>query len=248
MTGPDAWLAAIRTEGAALAATPTDSLDAAVPSCPGWTVHDLIAHVGAVHRWATTKILRTDGPRGIRADQAPPGTAVSDWYQESLDGLVAAFAHTTPDTPAPTFVAERDVAFWLRRQAHELAVHRWDADSAVRPGDERPIAAVLAADGIDEWLGLFVPRFLAEPGAVPDNLVGRTLHLHATDYPDGEWLLTVARDGVTYTRAHAEGDAAVRATTSDLLLTVWRRRGLGEVEVFGDRTAAAAILDLVQVS
>ncbi|MCZ9346869.1 maleylpyruvate isomerase N-terminal domain-containing protein, partial [Streptomyces sp. TRM76130] len=28
--------------------------DAEVPHCPGWRVRDLVAHTGAVHRWAAS--------------------------------------------------------------------------------------------------------------------------------------------------------------------------------------------------
>ena len=37
--------------------------DASVPTCPGWTVRDLLAHQGMVHRWATA-VVRAD-PAGI---------------------------------------------------------------------------------------------------------------------------------------------------------------------------------------
>ena len=44
----------LRREGELLAAaaarTPPTT---AVPTCPGWSVADLLAHLGATHRWAT---------------------------------------------------------------------------------------------------------------------------------------------------------------------------------------------------
>ena len=78
------------------------------------------------------------------------------------------------------FAGPTTAAFWFRRQAHETAVHRWDAQRAATPSSVDPIDATLAADGVDEWLEVFVPRFLARTG-VPDDLVGATLHLHCTD-------------------------------------------------------------------
>ena len=38
--------------------------DAPVPTCPGWTVRDLLAHQGMVHRWATA-VVRGDDPAGV---------------------------------------------------------------------------------------------------------------------------------------------------------------------------------------
>ena len=36
-------------------------LDAPVPTCPGWTVRDLVTHQGLIHRWATANV------RGVTA-------------------------------------------------------------------------------------------------------------------------------------------------------------------------------------
>lgn len=45
---------AIGRAGTVLRANATSSgLDSAVPTCPGWTVRDLVVHQGGVHRWAT---------------------------------------------------------------------------------------------------------------------------------------------------------------------------------------------------
>jgi len=54
----DWWVAALRREGgafatAAHAADPDDD----VPTCPGWSVRRLVAHVGRVHRTATAGVL-----------------------------------------------------------------------------------------------------------------------------------------------------------------------------------------------
>ena len=38
--------------------------EAPVPTCPGWTVRDLLAHQGMVHRWATAVVLGDD-PRAV---------------------------------------------------------------------------------------------------------------------------------------------------------------------------------------
>lgn len=57
------------------------------------------------------------------------------------------------------------LAFWIRRMAHETAVHRVDAAQAV--GERWRVDPELAADGVAEalelWLG-WAPR-LAAPGA-----------------------------------------------------------------------------------
>ncbi|MFW0792601.1 maleylpyruvate isomerase family mycothiol-dependent enzyme [Gordonia sp. CPCC 205515] len=244
---PEQWLAAIEQESAVLAATPVDALELPVPTCPGWTVHDLLGHVGAVHRWAADKVDGTRLYRGYDGIAVPDGAEVIDWYVEGRDQLVVTLAGRDPDEPARTFVGEGTVAFWYRRQAGELAMHRWDLESALRPGEQTPIDAVLAADGIDEWLEVFAPRFVGMGAGVPADLIGRTLHLHGTDVPDAEWFLEVTADGFAHRREHAKADAAVRGPVSDLTAMLWHRRSYKDLDVVGDDSVVEPILDLVHV-
>jgi hypothetical protein len=114
-------------------------------------------------------------------------------------------------------------------------VHRADAEQALG----RPVGAIepaLAVDGIDELLDVFLPVFGADrsPGD------GRTVHLHATD-AEGEWLLRFEAGEVAVEVGHAKGDAAVRGPAGDLLLWLWGRHPLEDLEVFGDRSAAEAL-------
>src|SRR5262249_60086760 len=58
--------------------------------------------------------------------------------------------------------APSPVAFWARRQAHETAIHRVDADQAAagagKAGGGAPFTPRFAADGIDELIMGFVGR------------------------------------------------------------------------------------------
>ena len=54
-------------------------LEAPVPTCPDWTVLDLVAHQGMVHRWARRLVRgerpsdeEVDGVRGVRQDRRGP--------------------------------------------------------------------------------------------------------------------------------------------------------------------------------
>ena len=193
------YLAAVAAEGGRLAAVPVDALDRAVPSCPGWSVGELIGHVGRVHRWAAAHLAEAPDKPTAPRPTPPAGPEVLPWYRESLDLLLAELDRHDPDEPAHSFAGPVTAGFWARRQAHELAVHRWDAQDAIDPGATDPIPAPLAADGVDEWLHLFVPRFLAMRDApIPEDLVGATLHLHGTDEDQtepAEWLLRLTAGG-----------------------------------------------------
>lgn len=244
----DMWLEVIVAEGDRLIDTDPAQLAAPVPTCPGWTVHDVIGHTGAVHRWAADKVCQTGLYRGYDTIAFPDDATVIDWYCDGRDLLVRELRQRDPDAPAKTFVGERTNAWWCRRQANEVAVHRFDLDSATRAGDERPIEAGVAAAAVDEWLELFAPRFVEMGPGVPEHLLGRTLHLHAHDHTDGEWVLTVTPRGFHVTRGHVKADAALRGSASDLLLALWHRRALKELDVAGEGSVADEILDLVHVT
>jgi len=247
IVGPQRWLAALRNEGDAFASVPVELLDRRVPTCPEWDVAQLIRHLGGVHRWVRRKYLGAgDEPRVNQHELA--GAELVDWYRSSLDAIVDALAQRDPAETVGSFAGDATVGFWYRRQAHETAMHRYDLDTATRPGAERPIDAVLAADGIDEWLELFVPRFLELGAGVPADMVGMTVHLHAGDTDRGEWSLELTPDGIAWSREHTKADAALRGGASELLLTVWHRAPLTGVEVLGDGDVADRVLDLIHVT
>jgi uncharacterized protein (TIGR03083 family) len=246
---PASHRAAIAREGAALAAVPASGLGADVRSCPGWTVERLIGHTGRVHRWATSFLaLGDDEGEPDPGPRPPAGEAILPWYRETLDGLLAELDRHDPSEPVRSFVGAADVAFWFRRQAHEVAVHRWDAEDAVTPGGAAAFGPDLAADGIDEWFDLWIHRATVVKGdGVPAALAGASLHVHCTDTA-GEWIVRLTAEGPAVERAHAKGDAALRGVASDLLLALWHRVPLSSVDVVGDADRAEAILDLVHVT
>jgi uncharacterized protein (TIGR03083 family) len=131
------------------------------------------------------------------------------------------------------------VGFWQRRQAHETAMHRIDAEAAA--GDVHPIDAELAADGIDEWLELVAHT----PWRQPPTGDGETLHFHCTDVT-GEWLLRLQPDGLEVEREHAKGDVAARGAASDLLCWLQGRGPIDLLEVFGDEMLLARWRDVTQ--
>ncbi|MEE2031312.1 maleylpyruvate isomerase family mycothiol-dependent enzyme [Rhodococcus chondri] len=252
------FVSVLRVEGERIAAMPADMLTAAVPSCPGWTLEHVVRHVGRVHSWATA-VLQSEPSTPI-GDIRPKsrmshGPDCLTEYRTVLDGLLTEFAHLDPATPRPAFVGSGTVGWWARRQAHETTVHRIDAADAVHAAggpEPDPLDPAVAADGVDEWLSFALARIVGDPGApgtvgVPDELRGRTVHVHGTDTPDAEWSITFTEDGVRVTGEHTKGDVALRGPAADLLLTLWNRRPLESVRVFGDATIARAMLDAVRV-
>ena len=221
------------------AAARTD-LDASVPTCPGWRVRDLVRHVGGVHRWAATYVAQSrsepmdEGEEHAVMDTWPDDGALVEWFREGHAILVRTLEGASPDLSCWSFLpAPSPLAFWTRRQAHETAIHRADAEGP--GGTITPFPPAFAVDGIDELLMGFVTR----PGGGLVSERVRTLHVRCTD-ADGDRLVRIGPDGVVVSRESAASDCAVLGSASDLYLLLWNRRTLEGLEVRGDRT----LLDL----
>jgi uncharacterized protein (TIGR03083 family) len=83
-----------------------------VPTCPGWTLLQLLRHVGRGDRWAAQIIAdRADAsldPRLVRDGKPPadvPGTV--RWLTESPRALLAAVEAVGPDAPVSTFLGPK---------------------------------------------------------------------------------------------------------------------------------------------
>ncbi|MFD4467599.1 maleylpyruvate isomerase N-terminal domain-containing protein [Rhodococcus sp. NPDC058505] len=247
---PDEHVAVLRAEGMRLAAMPPDALGAPVPTVPGWTLERVIRHTGKVHRWVTGVLAAGPGATLAGSADAPPlphGPGCLPAYRESLDALLAELSGSDVDRAAPTLTGPGTVRFWARRQAHEVTVHRVDAADAVHAAGGRPPAPVdprCAADGVDEWARLMLPRAVPQ---IPNTLHGKSVHLHGTDTPDAELLLAFGADGVRVEAGHGRSTVAIRGTAEDLLLTMWRRRPLAALEMVGDADVARRMIDAARI-
>lgn len=131
-------------------------LDAPVPTCPEWTVLDLVVHQGMVHRWAASHL------RGAPAEPEPleregrESADVLGWFDDGATALLQSIVDAPDDLDAAVFLREAPAPrlFWTRRQCHETTVHAVDALGARlgRPAraDETWIRPAVALDGIDE--------------------------------------------------------------------------------------------------
>jgi uncharacterized protein (TIGR03083 family) len=218
--------------------------ETAVPSCPGWTVEDLLRHCASGDRWART-IVET-GSREHAATELPPdaptGAALVGYFREGARALHDTLAAADPGASVWTFSpADRTARFWYRRRAQETGIHRVDAQLAA--GETPPPAEPeLAVDGIDEFLTVFLPRVAGGVTA----LDGVSVHLHCTD-TEGEWLIVRDGDDLVVTREHAKGDVAARGSASDLLRFLWGRAAADQLEVFGDGEALARFREQITI-
>ena len=249
----DFWLTAVRTDGAAFTAAVGEAgvLGAPVPSCPGWNVGDLVRHLGATYRRTRLRGGSGDARESwgpvVVPDDAPAADdqAVVEWFRAELGQIESFLDGLDPDLPAWNWAPQsRTAAFWLRRTAHETAVHR--CDSQVATGLPEPLESKLAGDTVAEALDTFLP---AGRRPVPVEVEG-VVQLTAVDLGQ-EWFVRLRGPGVSLldtdtlldddthpTRAMAGG------TASDLALALWGRVTFDVLETAGDE----ALLDALRVA
>ncbi|WP_171170749.1 maleylpyruvate isomerase family mycothiol-dependent enzyme [Streptomyces sp. I05A-00742] len=226
-----------------------------VPSCPGWTVTDLTGHLGWVHRFVNRIVrerlqespdttdpafLRLPADRDGWPDPARPPTtgpvpaSLVDWFADGARALASLFAERDPDDPVWTWTTDRTTGFWLWAQTVEVAVHRWDAESAT--GAPRPFDAEFAADGVGRFLGTVIPAWRTRERMAPG--AGERFGFRRTD-GEGHWTVRFDGDDVRYGTDPGPCDVELAGTASDLTLFLWRRTPADQLDVRGD----PAVLD-----
>jgi uncharacterized protein (TIGR03083 family) len=206
-----------------LDAAHTASVDTPVPACPGFTIGEIIRHVGGVYRVAKLWPVEGRAPREWQRDPAP-GQSTEDYLRAGLAEVVEEFAaHDPADRAASWWPADRTYGFWCRRLAHETTVHRYDVQEAARaPITE--IAADFAIDGVDEalaaWFGQRLPML---------GLSGTTTRSVAVRTGGHHWI---ARAGPGQTQAWRcsaadadQADALVSGSPMSVYLWLWGRQG-----------------------
>lgn len=240
------WVAGLRAEGAAFRAVvgQEGALRSSVPSCPDWTIEDLVRHLGGLYQWVTGHIGRgvTDHPGQADHSDAPTGADVLSWWDEHYAKLLKVLDWIDPALPAwnPAPQSKR-AEFWHRRMAHETAVHRWDAQMAL--GLSEPIEAKLAADGITEVLDTLLPAGRRRGPLDRHGVVA----LRATDVGEvwnvrlrGAGIALLDTDTLLDHDHHNERATAI-GTASDLLLALYGRVPFDVLDVAGDDSLLAAL-------
>ncbi|WP_432835841.1 maleylpyruvate isomerase family mycothiol-dependent enzyme [Dactylosporangium sp. CA-092794] len=181
-------------------------LDTPVPTCPEWTVRELVQHLGYVHRWAATYIrdrrptMLTDTEEAEAVGPMPADADLVAWFQTGHTALVDLLRTADPALACWHFLPSGSpLAFWARRQAHETTIHRADLQGATGPMSG--VDADLGIDGIDELLMGFYATTRARRLRCDTPC---TLSVHATDGANCEgphsWTVHMHPTGATITR------------------------------------------------
>lgn len=205
---------------AAIAAGPA----APVLTCPKWTVQDLVSHLAAVHGLVAEALTRSDGDD--RPDRPTPPEDWDElfaWWDETRATMLVRLADDPARKVWGFIPGLASVGWWARRQAHETAIHRLDAEHA--RSEKVPTLlfdSELAADGIDEVLTISAFRARAKR---PEVTVEGTLLLHAADAGKA-WVVQAEGGVVKYgpvedSATHA--DANLVGTADAVYRAAWKR-------------------------
>jgi uncharacterized protein (TIGR03083 family) len=239
------YLECLATDQTRLRQVAAADLAAAVPTCPGWSVADLVRHVSEVYLHKV-ECMR----QGVAPESWPPGLsgeAPLPLLDRSYQALLGEFDARATSSPAATWHdPDQTVGFWIRRMAQETVIHRVDAELAAgEPVAE--IAPDLAVDGIDEVLRVFLAyatqRWPEEFGGVLPATAERVLVTTGQE----SWLIRLEPSGAVVEDGFSRGggrvgpggapaDATVSAAPPDLLLWLWRRSGADAAERRGDQS------------
>ncbi len=238
----DTHIEAISREGKRLASAASHArLDDPIPWCPGWDTRELLRHLSEIHLWAASHVARRAVREGVSElvdleaawpDLAifwPDDDALIDHYLATNANLVAELESAPLDLATWTFLpAPSPRQMWARRQAHETAIHRFDAESAT--ASVSGFDPTFASDGIDEILNAMAPRVDKLP---LESCV--TMAISPSDVGE-RWLVTLGPDGIETVQADGPADLVLTGLASDLYLAVWNRGDDTAITLTGDPT------------
>ncbi|MEI7059195.1 maleylpyruvate isomerase N-terminal domain-containing protein [Nocardioides sp. CCNWLW239] len=257
---PAAYLDHIRSESARFRAVLADTDPTApVPTAPEWTAADLLWHVaGEVqHFWTHVVETRPATPSDETYDEPkrPQNATYEDLlalFDETNTRFVKTLEQTPPDDRAWTWSKEQTAGFTFRRQAHEILIHRLDAE--LTAGTVTPLDPKLAADGVDEVLDImyggkpewssFVggKHFVRVDAVDTDTRIWVQLGLLSGTRPNGDHLenepdlYVISHDEVP---AGTEPDVIIEGAAGDLDAWLWRRRDDEDIRITGDQDVYA---------
>jgi uncharacterized protein (TIGR03083 family) len=224
-----------------LAEAAEGNMAARVDACPGWAVADLVWHLREVQWfWGTivAGLLPEPPDEGLRpARPADHGQLLRD-LRDGVATMAAAFRAADPTAPCWTWAPQKDVAFVLRHQAQEAAVHRWDAQVAA--GRAEPLDAAIASDAVSEFLDVSTGWVIEGTASLPGPV-----RLTSTD-TGGQWTLV---EDAERTLRLSIGDGSddpvttVRGTASALLLGLYRRGDKEALDIAGDPAGWPALVE-----
>ena len=236
------YIGSVASEGERFAsAAEQGELTVPIESCPGWTMRELVCHLGMIHLWAAANVAFPE-PDWLDVEELPdlvrywPDLAAGGypadadliaWYRETLANLVDVLKSAPADVDAFTFLpAPSPLTMWARRQASEIAIHRFDAERA--RGIDTHFEPHFAADMLDELLSGFTPR--TRPAEVE---TAQVIGVQTADTGD-VWYVTIGPERTETARHGDTADLVLSGSAAELYLLLWNRTADSSVAMTGN--------------
>jgi len=238
------YIGFVAAEGALFAAAADQGeLSVRIAPCPDWDMGDLVRHLGMIHLWAAANVAFPGSdwldveelPDLVRywpaltgdSGEYPDDTDLVAWYRDTLANLIEVLKSAPADVAASTFLpAPTPLTMWARRQASEIAIHRFDAEQA--RGITSHFDPQFATDMLDELMCGFAPR--PRPLDLDDPEV---IHVHAEDTGE-HWYLTIGSERTETSRQGDHADLTLTGTAADLYVLLWNRAPESSVAMSGN--------------
>jgi uncharacterized protein (TIGR03083 family) len=209
---------------------------ARVPWSDRWSVGTVARHVAGTHHVVAEVVRdRPDADFGLFGQLRTPekdAPEFVEWFRSGTTSLLEQLSTVPADDECWSwYEGGRWVGWWARRMALETLVHRADTDMA--RGVDFSVAPEIAADGIDEYLDVFV----AASRKASDAPAGPIVSFECTDRSDRWWLDLSEQGNRLVSREVLADSLRIRGGARDLLLVLWGRvpiSDLPEVEASGD--------------
>lgn len=243
-----------------------------VPSCPGWTMTELVLHLGYVHRaiarvfserliaapefgdlswlglpaeqtgWLRELMAKRDEKRS--ADEAPERRPLEAAVVDWFGSGAAELERQFRATPAnePLWTWGASQTAVFWQRVQAIEAAIHRWDAENAIGDPAPMDAEQAVDAIVQTFEVMAPMRRGILHASHGH--GERFRFSRTDGP-GEWVVRFDDDRVTLGDADKDYDVAIAGTASDLMLFLWHRLPAQALDVQGDARLADLYFDLV---
>lgn len=226
--------------------------DVDLDTCPGWAMRDLVAHLGRVHHRTIDLVAQSLTDRFPEPVSAPEEDLVP-WAAATAKRMVATLRTADPASPLYSWhEPDQTAGFWIRRMAHETAIHRLDAEIAIN--GVVPLGSAFASDCVSEVLGVMLTGIPSWGNWMP---IDKVVYLACTDV-EKSWMVelgvfegTSPRSGKHYEELPAmefvtdvvDPDVAIAGSAHALASWIWGRGSLADLTVDGDLTVAMLFRD-----
>lgn len=182
-----------------------------------------------MHCHVASAIADPSGQNLVRGEPPEGWGDLLAWSDRQRDTMLERLA-AGPDAPAwlPFPAYEQTVGSWARRQAHEAAIHRLDAEHAADQGTVT-FEAAFAADGVDELVVTLTPNLRGR-----EVTEGGSVLVHAAD-AERVWVIQLSTgrpphaEPISAIPAAVQTDVTIAGTADSVYRAMWNRPNTAKI-------------------